>query len=70
MTETIAMKSIHEGLADVLDYPDADWQSLSMSAQNSPTGESAVISEAFNQFRDEVERLSLSDLQEALHAHF
>ena len=48
----------HEGLADLLEYPDTDWASM-MEAYAC-----ADFPEAFAKFRTIVEQLSLADLQE------
>jgi nitrate reductase delta subunit len=62
--ETIGMKSIHESLADLLDYPGANWSSLIESCGELVANEKPESSDAFTNFRDTVMPLSLSDLQE------
>ena len=58
------MRTIHEILADLLDYPVADWQSRCDECKDSLTAESESFVSQFSLFASETERLSLSDLQE------
>ena len=58
------MKSICEVLADLLDYPVADWQSRCDECKELLTAESESFASQFSLFASETERLSLSDLQE------
>jgi len=60
----MAMKSIYENLADLLDYPVADWQSRCDECKEPLTAESESFVSQFSLFASETERLSLSDLQE------
>ena len=58
------MKSIYENLADLLDYPVADWQSRCDECKELLTAESESFVSQFSLFASETERLSLSELQE------
>ena len=58
------MKTIHEILADLLDYPVADWQSRCDECKELLTTESESFVSQFALFASEIERLSLSELQE------
>ena len=58
------MKSIYENLADLLDYPVADWQSRSDECKELLAAESESFVSQFSLFAGETERISLSDLQE------
>ena len=58
------MRTIHENLADLLDYPVADWQSRCDECKELLTTESESFVSQFSLFTSETERLSLSDLQE------
>lgn len=62
--ETVAMKSIHESLADLLDYPGANWISLIESGGELVANEKPESSDAFTSFRETVIPLSLNELQE------
>jgi nitrate reductase delta subunit len=62
--ETITMKSIYERLADLLDYPVANWQSRCDECKDSRTSEGESCVSQFGLFASETERLSLSELQE------
>lgn len=58
------MRTIHEILADLLDYPVADWQARCDECRELLTAESESFVSQFALFASEIERLSLSDLQE------
>lgn len=58
------MKSVYENLADLLDYPVADWQSRCDECKELLTAESASFVSQFSLFANETERISLSELQE------
>lgn len=58
------MKSIYENLADLLDYPVADWQSRCDECKELLTAESGSFVSQFSLFASETERLSLNELQE------
>ncbi len=58
------MRTIHEILADLLDYPVADWQARCDECKELLTVESESFVSQFSLFASETERLSLSDLQE------
>ncbi len=58
------MRTIDEILADLLDYPVADWQSRCDECKEPLTAESESFMSQFSLFASETERLSLSDLQE------
>ncbi len=58
------MKSIYENLADLLDYPVADWQSRCDECKELLTAGSESFVSQFSLFASETERLSLSELQE------
>lgn len=58
------MKSIYENLADLLDYPVADWQSRCDECKELLTAESESFVSQFSLFATETEKLSLSELQE------
>src|SRR5450759_3107097 len=60
----MAMKSIYENLADLLDYPVADWQSRCDEGKELLTAESESFVSQFSLFATETEKLSLSELQE------
>jgi len=60
----MAMKSIYENLADLLDYPVADWQSRCDECKELLTAESESFLSQFSLFVTETEKLSLSELQE------
>jgi nitrate reductase molybdenum cofactor assembly chaperone len=60
----MAMKSIYENLADLLDYPVADWQSRCDECKELLTAGSESFVSQFSLFASETERLSLSELQE------
>jgi nitrate reductase molybdenum cofactor assembly chaperone len=60
----MAVKSIYENLADLLDYPVADWQSRCNECKEPLTDESESFVSQFALFASETERLSLSELQE------
>jgi nitrate reductase delta subunit len=60
----MAMKSIYENLADLLDYPVADWQSRCDECKELLTAESESFVSQFSLFATETEKLSLSELQE------
>lgn len=60
----MAMRSIYEILADLLDYPVADWQSRCDECKELLTAESESLAGQFSLFASETERLSLSELQE------
>lgn len=60
----MSTKSIHESLANLLDYPGANWCSLVESCIELVPDEKAEVSEAFANFREGVATLSLSELQE------
>jgi nitrate reductase delta subunit len=62
--ERIAMKSIYGSLADLLDYPGANWCSLVESCGDLAAHEKPESSDAFTNFRKGVVTLSLSELQE------
>ena len=62
--ENITKQSIHEILADLLDYPDACWPSLIESCGELVADEMPAASDAFTNFRKGVITLSLSELQE------
>lgn len=58
------MKSIYENLADLLDYPVADWQSRCDECKELLTAERESLVRQFSLFASETQRLSLSELQE------
>lgn len=58
------MRTIHEILADLLDYPVTDWQSRCDECKDSLAAEGESFVSQFSLFASETERLSLSDLQE------
>lgn len=58
------MKSIYENLADLLDYPVADWQSRCDECKELLTAERESFVSQFSLFASETQRLSLSELQE------
>lgn len=58
------MRTIHEILADLLDYPVADWQSRCDECKELLTAESKSFVSQFSLFASETEKLSLSELQE------
>lgn len=58
------MRTIHQILADLLDYPVADWQSRCDECRDSLTAESESFVSQFSLFASEIEKLSLSELQE------
>ncbi len=58
------MKSIYVNLADLLDYPGADWQSRCNECKDLLRTESQLLVSQFALFASEAEVLSLSDLQE------
>jgi nitrate reductase delta subunit len=60
----MAMKSIYENLADLLDYPVADWQSRCDECKELLTAERESLVRQFSLFASETQRLSLSELQE------
>ena len=60
----MALKSIYENLADLLDYPDGDWQSRCDECQDSLNAAGESSGRQFCLFAGETGRLSLSDLQE------
>lgn len=62
--ETMAMKSIYECLAGLLDYPDGDWRSLIGSFVEIAANERAENFDALASFREAVKNMSLSELQE------
>ena len=68
MSEAIAkeekLESVYESLADLLDYPRADWRSLIESCGELMSGEIPEIANTFTDFREGVQTLSPSDLQE------
>jgi nitrate reductase molybdenum cofactor assembly chaperone len=62
--ETVAMKSIHEVFAALLDYPSEGWPALIESFGELVADENPESSDAFTNFRESVVTLSLSELQE------
>jgi nitrate reductase delta subunit len=60
----MALKSIYENLADLLDYPAADWQSRCDECNDLLNAQSRSSGSPFALFASETKRLSLSDLQE------
>lgn len=64
MIEDRTIPSIYDSLAGLLDYPVADWQSRCDECKELLTGESESFVSQFALFASEIERLSLSELQE------
>jgi nitrate reductase molybdenum cofactor assembly chaperone len=62
--DATAMRSIYKILADLLDYPVADWQSRCDECKELLIAESESFVSQFALFASETEKLSLSDLQE------
>ena len=58
------MKAIYRTLADLLDYPVADWQLRCDECTALPDAENQSLVSHFALFASETERLSLSELQE------
>ena len=58
------MRTSHEILADLLDYPVADWSARCDQRRDSLTAESESCASQFSLFASETGRISLSDLQE------
>jgi nitrate reductase molybdenum cofactor assembly chaperone len=64
MIEKTRMKSIYERLADLLEYPGANWCSLIVSCGEVAAEEIPESSDALSIFREAVTNLSLNELQE------
>ncbi len=64
MIEDRTIPSIYDSLADLLDYPVADWQSRCDECKELLTAESESFVSQFSLFASEAEKLSLSELQE------
>jgi nitrate reductase molybdenum cofactor assembly chaperone len=64
MIEDRTIPSIYDSLAGLLDYPVADWQSRCDECKELLTAESESFVSQFALFASEIERLSLSELQE------
>ncbi len=60
----MAMKPIYENLADLLDYPGANWQSRCDECKDLLSAGSQSFVSPFALFASETEKLSLSELQE------
>lgn len=58
------MTNAYQSLADLLDYPVADWQSRCHECKKLLAAESELFVDQFSLFAGETETLSLSDLQE------